>query len=201
MIDLSLSKNEAKSYICNVEPDLEGTFFHINYADGHSEVGSCINQHNYECYLKRMEEQYYKYQEVYLKVIGKNACKKIINMATSTILTVASFYLLFNLDIHLAIKIILSILVSIGNLIFCFIEKYKLVIMDEYVQQVDIMKYYLEHKDEFVKGIYNEELGKEENVSLINLNNIDVFKTMDSFQSFVEQIKDLDGNEILSLSR
>ena len=52
MIDLSLSKNEAKSYICNVEPDLEGTFFHINYADGHSEVGSCINQHNYECYLK-----------------------------------------------------------------------------------------------------------------------------------------------------
>lgn len=201
MLNMASSLEDKKNFICNFEFLENENCYKVNYADGHSEKGACISPHNYECYLQKMEEQYYKNKESYLKRLGKVSLKKMRNIAISTLVTLGGFYLSFNMDIHVIVKILLVLLMAVVNFGVCLLEKYELILLDEYAQQVEIIDYYLNHKEEFVREFYNDEINEKENILLINLNNIDAFKTVDTFNRFVDSIKNLDGDEIKKLSR
>lgn len=192
MRDFTINEKDKKDYITNVEAN--DNKYIIHYADGHSAQGSTVSKHNYLFYLNKMEEQFMQYKDAYEEVITYDYGMTLIKSIGILITQIAMFPILYNIDIHIAIKIIIGLLYLSGTIFYNTYNKAKIVNYDKAIGNIRAVEYYLEHKDDFIVNYKNEESGRLEKSYLVNANNVDIFSSpqmlIDFMNDTIEDYKD-----------
>lgn len=169
MLDLSYDENDAKTYIVNIE-HIEDKLV-ITYADEHKEEYP-FSSHNLHYYRISMINNAKEHINPILNNYTKETLKTVIKKYASIILSIASLYFLYNLDIHIIIKIILTILIALGELRYFVIKMIyemflgmdipELLATEEYLKDPHYFEYYSKSLEDYNYIFPLEDISKYE---------------------------------------
>ena len=117
LLNMTMEDEEEKDYIVNLEQQ-DGNIV-ITYADGHKIVDGAYSVHNMNCWRRRIINQVEKYYDKYQEQGGKELFDLLKNELKALsvpviggiiIHLVSKLFLQYNIDIHIAIKIVLEAL-------------------------------------------------------------------------------------------
>ena len=201
MVDMTRNKEEQESFITNINKDNDSLV--VSYASG-NETTERFSLHNMNYYRGKMEEQANMYVGKYLDKLSIKSFSIYVARVSSIILGLFSLFLSYNIDIHIIMKILLTILVALLEFGYYIYSDIKLDIL--YTQALEGMatEYYLNNIDDFkYKNPHTYEFGyivPIEEISKMGL-------TEDWLKAASEKIKELISSGIekedisLSLSK
>ena len=133
-------------------------YIEIVRADGTKEIIKGDLEHNLIVYRHQMEEYAKKNIPLVLKGIALATLKLYTKRIILLFTTVTGLFLLYNIDIHIIMKIILSLLVLLFDK--DMILKYRKIENELYynLAEVDATQYYLDHKESFLDTDSDEKL-------------------------------------------
>ena len=131
LLDMTTEEGEEKDYIIDLEHNDEQII--ITYADGHQEIDPSYNEHNMNVWRRRIINQIDNYYDLYQDGGGK-ALLKVLKSEIGSLLTpvaggiiislVSKIFLQYNIDIHIAIKIIIEALLVLKAAFDTFYNHY-----------------------------------------------------------------------------
>lgn len=189
MINMTYDKESASKFITNVGVNEDKSKFVLTYGDGHTEFSDCVTDHNYNFYLNRLEQQFLDHKESYCKFISGAYMNVLGKRFVGTMITIFGIFLTCEIDIHIAMKIILSILIVMGGLFFRFVQQIQLMALDGEFDKVRLMEYLHKHKNEFYGKIVDEETGEVKEMQVINFNNIEMFNNPEGMKAMYNLLK------------
>ena len=161
MVDMTLYDEEQNGYIIDFKR--EDNKFKIFYADGKvNEMESC-SLHNLNFYRYRAENQFYQFYDKFMDQVGLESFKTYCKKYGSVILSLVGMYFLYNFDIHIIIKILISIGVVCAEVFYYFLQHYDLLVLSQEIDRVEALDLYFKNKREFL--IQNQD-EKEDDYSL-----------------------------------
>ena len=148
MINMALNKKDEEYFITDVK-FLEDDIV-VKYADDHEEhVGFC-NDHMKEFYRMKLLEQVRKYVEPFIEEAGKEALRAYIKKYGFIVAEVIEMYVMYNVDIHLIMKIIIGILLTLVNGIMYLAAEGDLLFLSDYVEEAFVLEYYADNYEDFI---------------------------------------------------
>ena len=117
LLDMTVDEDDAASYIIDLAHQDQDLV--VTYLDGHQVVDSPYNEHNMNVWRRRVIKQINDYYDLYQDGGGKALFKVLISEIGSLLTPVAGgiiisivskIFLQYNIDIHIAIKIIIEAL-------------------------------------------------------------------------------------------
>ncbi len=131
LLDMTVDEDEAPNYIIDLDHNDDNIV--ITYLDGHQNADESYNEHNMNFWRRRVIEQINDYYDLYQEGGGKAIIKVLLGELKSLLIPVAGgvvislvskLFLQYNIDIHIAIKIILESLLIIKAGIDTFYNHY-----------------------------------------------------------------------------
>lgn len=183
MINMATNYDEAKKFITNVSVTEDGKQFELTFGDGHVEYSDCVNDHNYNLYLYRLEKQFLEYKEKFDKMISRKYLQVINERFIGTLSTIIVLYFSCTMDVHVVIKVILSLLIAFTGLCFRINCNLKFIQLDKVKEHVELMDYLQKHMSQYYGKIINEETGEIKESQIINFNNIESFRSIDGMNN------------------
>ena len=146
MIDMTLLDKDKEYFITDIEV-IDGKIV-VTRADG-SKSEEPFTEHNLGFYRNLMVKNAEQYIGSYMDEVGKDSFMIFVKKYSAIIAGVVGLYFLYNFDIHIAIKIIISVLVILGELgYFIYNQLYLSVIGIEAIECM-ATEYYLKNINKF----------------------------------------------------
>lgn len=161
MVNMTLYDSEEESYIIDIKN--ENNRIVIYYADGHSEDMGPYSLHNFNFYRLRAQRQFKEFYDKYMDEMGLESFKVCCKKFGSVALTLVGLFLLYNVDIHFIIKILITVIALGIEVFYYFLKHYDLLVIGQELDRVEALELYIENSREFM--VYNEE-EKEDDYSL-----------------------------------
>lgn len=147
MLNMTLNKKEEPYFITDVDflPD----DVCVKYADGHVENMGFCNDNIKEFYRRRLLEQVQKYVEPYIKEAGRVAFRAYIQKYGLIIAELVEIYALYNVDIHIVMKLILGVFLIFINGIMVLAAAGDLLLIGDTVGEAFALEYYANNYADF----------------------------------------------------
>ena len=195
MLDMTSKIEDKSSFITDIDHINDSIV--VNYADGSVSQDEPYILHNYNVYRRRMEQQVYDYAEKHLDKLGIESFKLFLHRYIPIVGSLIGLYYLYNIDISVIMKILITILVLLGNGLNYIINEIWTIVLSydfdqteaylEYVHNID--KYVIRKIDEDSYILPIEDIGKH-NLSLNQVKEIG--ETISSYrQKFGEDIEEI----------
>ena len=161
MVNMTLYDSEEEGYIVDLK--VEDNHIKLYYADGHVEDMGPYSLHNFNFYRLRAERQFKEFYDKYMDEMGLQSFKVCCKKYGSVALDAIGLYFLYNFDIHIVIKILISLCMIGINIFYYFLKHYDLLVIGQELDRVEALEMYINNSREFM--VYNEE-EKEDDYSL-----------------------------------
>ena len=181
MVDMTYKDEDKKTFITDIVVNENG--INVTYADGHVYVDTMVNQHNVEMYRYRMEKEASKHIEKFLDRISYNALFLMIRKYSVIVLSFIGLFMTYNFDIHLIMKIIITIL---GNLYSYILHSYYLWQLENMTDEAMCIDYFLKNRSKFT---YKDEDGDD--VDMLAIEEIGHYNL--SFGTLKRIVEEADG--------
>ena len=178
LLDMTANEEDAADYIVDLEHK-DGSIV-VTYLDGHQTVDEHYNEHNMNFWRRRVIDQINEYYDLYQDG-GGQALLKILKSEIGSILTpiaggivislVSKLFLQYNIDIHIAIKIILEALLILKAAYDTFYNHYMtsrivkmLMESNRYKKYADLsrdLEYYNKETNEYSFAVPVEDVWKK----------------------------------------
>lgn len=201
MIDMTTNKKDAESFITHVGVDSEKNCYNVYYADGSVKEEGYVNEHNDNFYLNKMEQQFVDYKDKYVTKIGMKCLRVYIERLTGIALATIGLLLDYNLDIHIAMKILIGIAIIGGGFVWDFMHKVLIIKYDKLLEHVEVMDYLHNNMDKYKNKMYDEKTGNVIETQIINFNNIEAFSSIEGMDSMYNLLKYSDEDDEFSLKK
>lgn len=146
MIDMTLDEKNKEYFITQIEhDDIE---IKVTIADGNSTTEP-YSGHNLGVYRNKMVENAKENIGPYMDDLGKDSFFTFVKRYAAIIGGVVGLYFLYNVDIHLIMKIIITILVLLGELGYYLYNELYLSIIGREVIECLATEYYIKNIDKF----------------------------------------------------
>lgn len=146
MIDMTFLDKDKEYFITDIEV-IDGKIV-VTRADGSKSEEKFI-EHNLGFYRNLMIKNANQYIGPYMDDIGKDSFMTYVKKYSAIIAGIVGLYFLYNFDIHIAIKIIISILVILGELAYFLFNQLYLSIIGIEAMECMATEYYLNNIDKF----------------------------------------------------
>ncbi len=157
MLDMCEYESEQPSFITDLK--LEDDKIIVTYADGHT-TEEPYTLHNFNLYRDRLVDQATNFTERTINSCGVDWIKEQAKRVAGLILGITGLYFLYNLDIHIIMKILITVLVIAGEAVLFFYTHLYLNALEDDSLEAFAYQEYLKHLDNF--RYYNKETGTNE---------------------------------------
>lgn len=161
MVNMTLYDAEEESYIIDIKN--EDNRIKLYYADGKVQDMGPYSLHNMNFYRLRAQRQFREFYDKYMDQCGIESLKLYAKKYGSVALDAIGLYFLYNFDIHIVIKILISLIMVGVNIFYYFLKHYDLLVLSQELDRVEALELYLDNVREFM--VYNEDQ-KEDDYSL-----------------------------------
>ena len=158
MVNMTLYDDEEESYIVDIKKENDRIM--VYYADGHADDMGPYSLHNMNFYRLRAQRQFHEFYDKYMDQAGLDSLRICIKKFGSIAVDAFGLFLLYNFDIHIIIKIILTIGMIGINIFYYFLKHYDLLVLGQELDRVEALELYLDNVREFM--IYNEDEGEDD---------------------------------------
>lgn len=179
MLDMTRYEEEQNDYIVDLKVNDDGNMV-ITYANGEV-VEEKYTEHNYSFYRGKMVDQAIKYSDDAIKDLGIEWLKFEGIRYGLLLGGVVSMFFLYNVDIHVIIKIILAILVVLGEAVQLFFTQLGLASIEDDSIKAFAYNEYIKHLNNF--RYYDNETGTIEYT--LPIEDVDIH---DMDQSFILKV-------------
>lgn len=156
MLDMTMDDKDKEYFITDIEYD--DKVLKVTRADG-SVSEEKFSEHNLGFYRLQMIKYAKENIEGYLDDIGKDSLLVFVKRYGAIIGGIVGLYFLYNVDIHLIIKIIITILILLGEMAYYVLNSLYLSVVNMEALEVLATKYYLKNLDYF--RYYDNENGTD----------------------------------------
>ena len=186
MIDFARNEQEEKDFIIDITTAADTMT--IKYADGHESTEK-LSRHNLNFYRIRMEKQAEDNMDYAYDTIAKDSFKVYLKRFLAIIGGIISSIVVFNVDIHIIIKIILTLLILLGEVLYYLYNELYLAVLADDLSEIFATDYYLQNINQF--KYYDQEVG--ENGYIVPIEDIDkchlTQETLERISSLVTEFK------------
>lgn len=187
MFDLTTDKKDKECYMVDVVINDDGTYT-VKYANGNEEVYK-FSIHNFQVELRRMEEQFEKYGKDYLDRIYPNGGIRAGLLAMLFVVDAVAFKNMleegFSFTGVWCLIYGMYVILSRG---IPQLKQRKLYVKAR--EKIEIMKLYLDNKEQFKVSVTNPHTEKEDEWYLVDLANIDQFETEEDLNDYALKLTD-----------
>ncbi len=155
MIDFAKNEDEEKRFIVDIETMPET--MSITYADG-TVRNEFYSLHNLNVYRLRMEEQASDNMDYAYDTLAKDSFKVYVKKFLAILGGIISGIVIYNVDIHVIMKIILALLLLFGEALYYLYNEIYLNVLAEDLSEIAATDYYLQNLDIF--KYYDQEIGE-----------------------------------------
>lgn len=156
MLDMTMDDKDKEYFITDIEYD--DKVLKVTRADG-SVSEEKFSEHNLGFYRLQMIKYAKENIEGYLDDIGKDSLLVFVKRYGAIIGGLVGLYFLYNVDIHLIIKIIITILILLGEMAYYVLNSLYLSVVNMEALEVLATEYYLKNLDHF--RYYDNENGTD----------------------------------------
>ncbi len=156
MLDMTMDDKDKQCFITDIEYDDE--VLRVTRADG-SVSEEKFSEHNLGFYRLQMIKYANENIGQYMDDLGKDSFFAFVKRYGAIIGGFVGLYFLYNVDIHLVIKIIITILILLGELAYYFFNCLYLSVVNVEALETLATEYYLEKLDQF--RYYDSEIGTD----------------------------------------
>lgn len=156
MLDMTMDDKDKEYFITDIEYD--DKVLKVTRADG-SVSEEKFSEHNLGFYRLQMIKYAKENIEGYLDDIGKDSLLVFVKRYGAIIGGIVGLYFLYNVDIHLIIKIIITILILLGEMAYYVLNSLYLSVVNMEALEVLATEYYLKNLDYF--RYYDNENGTD----------------------------------------
>jgi hypothetical protein len=207
LLDMTANEEDAADYIVDLEHK-DGSIV-VTYLDGHQTVDEHYNEHNMNFWRRRVIDQINEYYDLYqdgggqalLKILKSEIGSLLIPVAGGIVISLVSkLFLQYNIDIHIAIKIILEASLILKAAYDTFYNHYMtsrivkmLMESNRYKKYADLsrdLEYYNKETNEYSFAVPVEDVWKK------NLQEKQLEEIRDQVVRFKQEL----GDELLDLS-
>lgn len=146
MLDMVMEEKNKEYFITDIEVK-DGKLI-ISRADG-SKSEETFTEHNLGFYRMRMIESAKEHINPYMNDLGKDSFMTFVKRYAAIIGGVLGLFLLYNVDIHVVMKIVITILVLLGELGYYLYNELYLHIVGGEVLECLAVEYYLKNLNIF----------------------------------------------------
>ena len=180
MVNMTLYDDEEPTYIINIR-NVDNNIV-LTYADGHEEIMGPYTLHNMNFYRYRVQRQFYEFYDKYMDEMAAESFKVCVKKFGGVILSLVGLFFMYNFDIHIIIKILLTLGVLAAEVFCYFLKHYDLLVIGQELNRVEALETYFknsrefmvynetENEDDFVLGVedvWQNDLGKEDVLSIL----------------------------------
>lgn len=190
MVNMTLYDDEEPTYIVDLKRKDNNIV--ITYADGHEEVMEHGNLHNLNFFRYRAQRQFYEYYDKYMNEMALESFKVCVKKFGSVILSMVGLFFMYNIDIHIVIKILLTLGVVALEVFYYFVKHYDLLVIGQELNRVEALETYFKHSRDFM--VHNEEENEDdyalavEDVWQNDLKKEDVLAILEDFKQGQEPV-------------
>ena len=146
MIDMVMDEKNREYFITNIEYD--DKVLKVTRADG-TVTTEPFSYHNLGFYRTKMIENARLNINPFMDDLSKDSFFTFVKRYAAIIGGIVGLYFLYNVDIHLIIKIILTILVVFGEAAYYLINQLYLILLSEQVSESLATEFYLKNISKF----------------------------------------------------
>ena len=146
MIDMVMDEKNREYFITNIEYD--DKVLKVTRADG-TVTTEPFSYHNLGFYRTKMIENARLNINPFMDDLSKDSFFTFVKRYAAIIGGIVGLYFLYNVDIHLIIKIILTILVVLGEAAYYLINQLYLILLSEQVSESLATEFYLKNISKF----------------------------------------------------
>ena len=146
MIDMVMDEKNKEYFITNIEYD--DKVLKVTRADG-TVTTEPFSYHNLGFYRTKMIENAKLNINPFMDDLSKDSFFTFVKRYAAIIGGIVGLYFLYNVDIHLIIKIILTILVVLGEAAYYLINQLYLILLSEQVSESLATEFYLKNISKF----------------------------------------------------
>lgn len=146
MIDMTLDENDKRCYIIDFQVNDEELY--VTRANGEIYVLS-YTEHNLNSLRFAMIRQVREYSQKYIDVKEKESLDLLISEVRTFICGIIALFFLYSIDIHIIIKIILTIIVVLFELFYGLVKFYDICMLGEEFVECEALETYIENIDTF----------------------------------------------------
>lgn len=146
MIDMVMDEKNREYFITNIEYD--DKVLKVTRADG-TVTTEPFSYHNLGFYRTKMIENAKLNINPFMDDLSKDSFFTFVKRYAAIIGGIVGLYFLYNVDIHLIIKIILTILVVFGEAAYYLINQLYLILLSEQVSESLATEFYLKNISKF----------------------------------------------------
>lgn len=183
MILLTNDSEKKKHYIIDIKKD--GDQLIIVYAD--KSISSIYySEHNLNVARYKMIEQVKDNIYEFCDYVAKKYITICIKNVVSVISSLIGLFFLYNIDISIVIKIIISILMVAGEISYILFNKKKIDILDKKLREAEATDFYINHLDELKE--YDRDSGNDKFV--LDIEDISKYNiSKDLLEELLEKVK------------
>lgn len=175
MIDLTTREEDKNNFIIKVYLKENMPQYCVQYASGRIEEYD-FTIHNFNATLSIMERQYNAYKEEFFNMKAKEANRAVLDKFIEGLLAVVGIALTTCLDMSIAIKILISLLIIISSV---FYQKHKTEENAECGRLIDVLaitENFLKNKEQFKISVVDPITKTEEDWYLLTLSDIETLE-------------------------
>lgn len=188
MVNMTLYDDEEPTYIIDIRK--KDNKIVLTYADGHEENMGLYSLHNMNFYRYRVQKQFYECYDKYMDEIALESFKVCVKKFGGVILSLVGLFFMYNFDIHIIIKILLTLGVVAIDVFYYFLKHYDLLVIGQELNRVEALETYFQNSREFM--IHNEDEKEDDFVLGVE----DVWQNdlrKEDVLSILEDVKKSDG--------
>lgn len=188
MVNMTLYDEEESSYIIDIRK--KDNEIVLTYADGHEDIMGSYSLHNMNFYRYRVQRQFYEFYDKYMDEMALESFKVCFKKFGGVILSLVGLFFMYNFDIHIIIKILLTLGVVAIDVFYYFLKHYDLLMIGQELNRVEALETYFQNSREFM--IHNENENEDDYVLGVE----DVWQNdlrKEEVLSILEDVKKSDG--------
>lgn len=157
MIPMTGDEDKLKYFITSIQKEEDQLV--IKYASGEDDC-SKYSLHNLNAARNRMIDQARECLPNFISTMATEYFKTIALKYAAILGGIIGLFFLYNIDIHIIMKIIITLLALGGEVVYYLINKVYLAVLDMASEEALATKYYINNLADF--RYYNPELGQDE---------------------------------------
>lgn len=146
MLDMVMDDKNKEYFITDINHDEK--ILEVTRADG-TTSSETFSYHNLGFYRSRMIENAKEYIGPYMDDLSKDSFFTFVKRYAAIIGGLVGLYFLYNMDVHIIMKIIITVLAVLGELAYYFINELYLTIIGGEVLECLATEYYIKNLDTF----------------------------------------------------
>ena len=146
MLNMTMKESDKKYFITDIEVK-DGKLI-VTKADGTS-TEEPFTAHNLGVYRMKMVQEAKEKIEPFMDNLAKDSFFVFVKRYAAIIGGIVGLYFLYNFDIHIAMKIILTILLVLGEVAYYLYNELYLMVLSSDLDEVTAVEYYLKNFNVF----------------------------------------------------